>query len=176
MAGAHGAISAIPNKERRAGVLQGAGIQMGAQHSYERDYQPDRERVAQRDRRQGGEHSSAPALLQTQADSEKPAHPGIDPMERSQSQEHEPRPEIRHLMCLDGLRGTVGSRLFLLGKTIGIRGGVTAFQPNLMQPMFLRLEEEFGIELNPAVRFGVELHHPVTHAIRIELFVPGSVK
>ena len=40
--------------------------------------------VAQRDRRQGSEHGLAPAFLQAQTDGEKPAHPWIDSVERSQ--------------------------------------------------------------------------------------------
>ena len=115
MASAHDPIKTVSNEECRAGVLQNAGIQMGTQHDNEHDHQPDREGVAQCDRRQGGEHSLAPALLQAQADGEKPAHPRIDPMERSQSQEHKPRPEIRHLKSLEALRATADSCLFSLG-------------------------------------------------------------
>ena len=176
MASAHDPIKTVSNEECRAGVLQNAGIQMGTQHDNEHNHQPDREGVAQGNRRQGGEHSLAPALLQAQADGEKPAHPWIDPMECSQSEKHKPRPKIHHLMCPEALPVKVGMRLFSLGKAIGVRRGVAAFQPNLMQPVFPRLEEELGIELNPAFRIGVEFHHPVAHAVRIELFVPGGIK
>jgi len=61
--------------------------------------------VAKRDRRQSGEDGHSAALLQTQANGEKPAHPWIDPMERSQSEEHKPRPEIRHLICPESASG-----------------------------------------------------------------------
>ena len=99
MASAHNPVKPIANKERRARVLQNAGIQSSAQYGYKRDHEPDGERVAERDRRQSSEDGFAAALLQTQAYGEEPAHPWIDPMESSQSNEHKPRPEIRHLMC-----------------------------------------------------------------------------
>src|SRR5262249_20320851 len=60
---------------------------------------------------------------------------------------------------------------------IRVGRAVPALQANLVRALPLRpVNEELRIEGNPAVRFGVELHHPPIDPFRVELLVDGPVK
>src|SRR5271155_1180976 len=39
-----------------------------------------------------------------------------------------------------------------------------------------KLQKEFRINHHPALRLGIDFHHPAANSIRIELRVPGSIK
>src|SRR5260370_19929602 len=64
---------------------------------------------------------------------------------------------------------------------VGIRGGVTALQPDLVDPAAAEVRaarEESLIDAQPAARarIGVDLGQPAAHAVRVELLVPRSVQ
>src|SRR5215467_3085440 len=60
---------------------------------------------------------------------------------------------------------------------IGIRGTVAALQPDLVRPMSFRPgHEEFRVERKPAIRVGVELHHPAVETALVELRIDRAVE
>src|SRR5690242_7671427 len=60
---------------------------------------------------------------------------------------------------------------------IGIRGAVAGLQTDLMRALSLRpIDEEFRIEVDAALRLGVELDHPAVNSFRIKLRIDGAVQ
>src|SRR5204863_629159 len=56
------------------------------------------------------------------------------------------------------------------GVTVGVRGGVSALETHLMDPQSLEVrDEELRVEGDAAVGLGVELGHPGTDAVGVEL-------
>ena len=45
-----------------------------------------------------------------------------------------------------------------------------------MNTVIVRLHKEFGIERDPALWCGIELHHPASHTRWVELFIPRGVE
>src|SRR5215213_4779411 len=57
-----------------------------------------------------------------------------------------------------------------------IRGGVAAFEPHLVWPQAVAVHPEPLVESDPAMRSGIELHHPALDAVGIELLVPARIE
>src|SRR5436309_3399200 len=63
------------------------------------------------------------------------------------------------------------------GITIGIRGAVSALQPDLVrQPSLGPRQKKFRIEGDAAVRIGIELYHPAVEAVLIELRIDRAIE
>src|ERR1700730_9376368 len=52
-----------------------------------------------------------------------------------------------------------------------VRGGVAAFQPDLVRPLALESDEEIRIHGDPTLLVGVDLHHPTLDPVGIELWI-----
>src|SRR5215208_3158467 len=59
---------------------------------------------------------------------------------------------------------------------IRVGGTVSAFQPDLVRAIAIKLYEEIRINAKAARRVGVQLDHPTLQALGIELLVPGVVE
>src|SRR4029453_14659735 len=62
------------------------------------------------------------------------------------------------------------------GVAVRIGGGVSPFEAHLMRPHPVRLQEESGVKLHAALGPHVDLGHPPSDAVRIELLVPRRVE
>src|ERR1700685_1005094 len=60
--------------------------------------------------------------------------------------------------------------------TVRIGRSVPTFQTDLMAAEIAEFKKEFRVNLHAALRFGVELYHPASNSLRIELRVPWSIK
>src|SRR5438067_5107458 len=65
---------------------------------------------------------------------------------------------------------------FRVRIAIGVRRSVAPFQSKLVCTHPLKLDEELFIELHPALRIGINFHHPALYSVRIELLIPRGVQ
>src|SRR5262249_8166792 len=68
-------------------------------------------------------------------------------------------------------RGRAGSR-----EAERVRGGVAAFEMDLVRPLALERHEELRVDPDAAARIGVELRNPAPNAFRIELRGPELIE
>src|SRR5262245_53438283 len=62
----------------------------------ERNDRSHRERMSDRDRRQGTPNRGTPLFLETKSNRKEPTHPRIYSMEGAQSEQRQPRPGLSH--------------------------------------------------------------------------------
>src|SRR5467141_2457449 len=61
-------------------------------------------------------------------------------------------------------------------KTIGIARTIAAIKMDLVNTIIGALDEKLLIAIDATVGLGIEFDHPTANAVRIKLFVPGSIK